>query len=404
MPELTLEYLKLTDVVEWDRNPKDHEIGKIMLSIRRFGYRVPMIYNDRTGILIAGHGRLHALRQMRDRGEPVPDGIRDGEGDWLVPVIRGADLPPDEAAVFALVTNYLVGAGGWHGSELAQLQKEMLERGISISDVGWDQETINEIIQTHLNALADKDEDFDPADALGELPEPRIEQGEIWRLGDHRLMCGDSAKKADIDALLDGRIAHAMLTDPPYGIEHEGIPHDDPREAAILYFQVFALWPMKDAVSAAFQSPRLLTIWLDALQTAGHRFERLLWHYRSWGKTFPWRGWRMSSDAIVLSSVGSPAWPESTKSSLDTYIKDEPEPEWIARQHPTIKPLWICEDILAKLPIGMVVDPFLGTGTTLIAAEKLGRLCYAMEIAPKYCEVAIQRWESFTGREAEKIG
>jgi len=424
MADLTLEYLKLTDVVEWDRNPKDHEIGKIILSIRRFGYRVPMIYNDRTGVLMAGHGRLHALRQMRDRGEPVPDGIRDGEGDWLVPVVRGADLDPDEAGVFALVTNYLVSAGGWHGSELAQLQKEMLERGISISDVGWDEEAIAEIIQTHLNLLADKDEDFDSADALGQLPEPRMEQGEIWRLGDHRLMCGDATDAPTVAKLLNEEKILLMITDPPYGVQTDhswrmarlgvatkrggqiaGDTNPDweaayrlwPAQIAFVWHSGMHSHTVRRGLENVGYEVRQQVVWVKRTQVISrshyHWKHEPCWYAVRKGKSANWQADRRQTTVWEFDSP--------IAATANTEGQDDEQ-----TLHPTQKPLKAFEIPIANhtVPGDLVSDPFVGSGTAIIAAERMGRRCVAMDIDPKWCEVAIQRWESYTGREAEKIG
>jgi len=148
MPERRIEYLKLDDVVEWDRNPKDHDIGAIILSIRRFGFQAPLLVNDQTGVLMAGHGRLHALMQMRNGGESLPDGIhRDGD-DWLVPAVRGAELPPEEAEAYALADNRLVELGGWHEEVLGELLVETAKWGVGLEGVGWDEEEVNELLQT----------------------------------------------------------------------------------------------------------------------------------------------------------------------------------------------------------------------------------------------------------------
>jgi len=150
MPDRTIEYRKLDDIVEWDQNPKDHDIGTIILSIRRFGFQSPLLVNDATGVLMAGHGRVEALKQMRNGHQPLPDGIRRDGTDWLVPVVRGTQLPAEEAAAYSLADNRLVELGGWHEEALGELLVGIAGQGVGLEGIGWDEEEVNELLQTFL--------------------------------------------------------------------------------------------------------------------------------------------------------------------------------------------------------------------------------------------------------------
>jgi hypothetical protein len=217
-------------------------------------------------------------------------------------------------------------------------------------------------------------------------------------VGAHRLLCGDASKSEDVACLMDGQTVSAVVTDPPYGLEREGITNDDPATLGALYREVLRAMPLRDAVVVAFQSPRLVVEWLDAVRAAGHHFERMLWLHRRSAVTFPWHGWTLAGDAIALSSCGSPVWPDPPSYCQDTYVRTALDPEdHLTGSHPTIKPVAVIVDLLSKLPAGPAYEPFMGSGTALVACEQTGRLCYGMEVAPGYCDVTVRRWQRVTG-------
>ena len=212
----------------------------------------------------------------------------------------------------------------------------------------------------------------------------------------HRVMCGDSTDGGDVLLLTEGKRFGAVVTDPPYGIDHEGIANDSPELVGKLYADLMAVLPLEpDAIMAAFHSPRMFPVWLDETRAAGWKFERMLWLHRAMAKTFPWHGWVMASDPILLSSIGSPQWPQPAEWCHDTYEKTSLE-DAPTGLHTTIKLVAVVADIARKIANGSVYDPFLGSGTTLIAAEQTGRVCYGMEIVGKYVAVCLDRWQKLT--------
>ncbi len=246
----------------------------------------------------------------------------------------------------------------------------------------------------------DAPEDVEPQiDKAEELREKwGVELGQLWKLGEHRLICGDCTDKAVMDALMQGESAGAVITDPPYGINREGIENDDPEGLHALFDGCLSVMPIDNAVIIAFQSPRLFPVWLDAVRGAGHKFERMLWMYKSNDVTFIWRGWLTKSEAILVSSKGNPEWKEPREYSHDCYSInwDKTTKVDVEGWHASIKPPLIVENLIDNTT-GIVCDPFLGSGTTLIACERLGRKCRAVEISPAYVAVAIQRWVDVTG-------
>jgi hypothetical protein len=189
------------------------------------------------------------------------------------------------------------------------------------------------------------------------------------------------------------------VTDPPYGINREGIENDDPEGLAELFDGCLSAMPIDNAVIIAFQSPRLFPVWLDAVRAHGHKFERQLWMHKSNDVTNPWRYWMMNGEPIFISSIGNPEWGK-TDAVQDCYVITHDTVDKIA--HKSVKPISVTED-LVKHTSGDVYEPFSGSGTTLIACERLHRKCRAVEISPAYVAVALQRWADLTGLTPELI-
>jgi len=252
---------------------------------------------------------------------------------------------------------------------------------------------VNSAARSNEIADADASADLDRAKAL--LEKWKCKAGNLWTIGEHRLLCGDSTVPKDVGRLMNGRIAAAVLTDTPYGINREGIANDDEQGLPKLFEGILKSLPVTDAVIVCFQSPRLFPIWLDAVRAHGHKFERMLWMYKSNDETFPWRGWLLKSEAIVVSSVGKGQWQDIHPYSHDTYTptsmgkelgKDE---GW----HASVKSLEVVTDLLKRIcpEQGTVYDPCAGSGTIAIAAEQAKCAAYMMEIAPEYCAVILER-------------
>jgi site-specific DNA-methyltransferase (adenine-specific)/modification methylase len=201
----------------------------------------------------------------------------------------------------------------------------------------------------------------------------------------------------------------AVVTDPPYGINREGIANDNPEGLRALFDGCLAVMPVTDAVMIVFQSPRLEWVWLDAARAVGWKPERLLWLYRTGQNAYPWRGWYMRSDAVRVCSFGRPLWPDFPEASTDCYTVNINDTESVKASavgavslHSTVKPV----DVIANLidhTTGVVYEPFSGSGTTIIACENLRRRCRAVEISPGYVAVTLQRWADHTGKTPVRI-
>jgi len=362
---------------EWNANrvpPKTLE--KLRNSFQTFGVVENLVarpHPDEPGKfeVVSGNHRLGLLREF---------------GVDVAPVVV-VELEDAEARILAQTLNRT------RGQDDPEAYARLLEQVLARTDIAQVTSLLPETSASIDRVLASfRPAASDPGPGLPPVV-PDSEPGKVYQLGEHRLMCGDARDSEQVSELCGKQPLPAMVTDPPYGIEHDGIANDDPHELRSLYDAVLKAAPLRDAVVASFQSPRLVIVWLDAIRAAGHNFERLLWLHRQAAKTYPWRSWVLASDAIALSSIGQPEWPPPGDFSHDTYVKTELEDEFLTGLHSTIKPAWVVRDLLLKLPAGPVYEPFAGSGTTLVAAEQLGRSCLAMEIDPGYCDVIRERYE-----------
>jgi len=325
----------------------------------------PMVV-DEQGPVLGGNMRLKALAEL---------GYQDIPAAW---VVKAKDLTEEQRREFVIKDNIGFGAWDWEaiGNEWSDLPLD--DWGLD----AWESEE-----KTKAKVTED------------EVPEPPVDPitkpGDLWILGDHRLLCGDSTKAEDVGRLMDGAKAGMMVTDPPFGIAYksnmkgslprsiEGDMDTKARDYALLMFDedfpvaCFATW---HCVSP--RKPRGMLIWKKNVGGMGDL-------------TFPW-----SLDYEVVWVFGH-GWSGHRGSSI---LEGETICTWntgpAARLHPHQKPVRVMAQIIEKSS-GLVFDPFLGSGTTLIAAEQLSRKCYGMEISPAYCDVIVKRWETLTGKKAK---
>ena len=229
----------------------------------------------------------------------------------------------------------------------------------------------------------------DPDDVPEAPEEPTTKPGDLWLLGDHRLLCGDSTKAEDVEKLMNGEKADALITDPPYGIGidgQKGSKATNPKHNRKNH--EFRGWDTERPSKATFELLRSHAV--DAIIWGGNYFADLL------PATRGWLVWDKGQKGLTMSD-GELAWTTFNK-PLRIFIANRGELQ--GSVHPTQKPTSLIEWCI-ELTEGTMFDPFLGSGSTLIAAEKTGRKCYGMELDPKYCDVIVKRWEDFTGKKAE---
>jgi DNA modification methylase len=362
-------------------------------SIREDGYVAPITVAA-DGEALDGSARMEVVADLLDV-EPL---IVEHDGTRPVVMVR-KDIPNAQTDIAKRIAVRANRVGQidleWDAEVLAEMPESVLGEL-------WNEDELKDLFGDI--AAEPKDDPGAQTDKAEELREKwGVQSGQLWQLGEHRLVCGDCTDKATVERVMGGERAQAVVTDPPYGQDQEGVPGDEPENLLSTVQAAIAVLPVENTIMVVFQSPRTFTAWLDAARGAGHTFERMLWLYKAAQCTFPWRGWILTSESIPVFSVGNADWQDAHPYAHDCYYLSEVSGE-LAKDsgwHGSVKPLSVVSDIVQRVSASgaTVFDGFLGSGTTLIACERLGRKCRAVEISPAYCAVAIQRWVDMTGGE-----
>ena len=394
---LTIEHVSIGELRPDPFNPRrisDDELEALTRSIREFGLVDPIIARREDKIVIGGHQRLVAARRL---------------GLETVPVIF-VDLSVEQAKLLNLALNKI--SGDWDQELLARLLADLQaapDVDVTLSGFGED-EVAN--LQKSLDAREKRDRpegfDFDAAWEMA-TTDSGVKRGDVWLLGDHRLMCGDSANSGDVSRLMAGQRATLKVTDPPYGVAYEPegrtrkrpIANDDlGKEQAEFWTKAFSAWPLEgDAYVFSPSGPLIQTLCASIVAAGIEHHQWLIWvkdrlvlghsnyHYRHEHVFYGW--------------TDKTSWQGSRK---EDSVWEEERPQ-ASPQHPTMKPVSLCVRATenSSKTGDVVADPFLGSGTTVIAAERTGRRCFGAEIDPRYCRVVISRWEAFSGAKAEKV-
>ena len=391
---LEIDHVPIGDLRPDPFNPRrisDDELESLTRSIREFGLVDPIIARREDKTVIGGHQRLLAARRL---------------GLETVPVIF-VDVTAEQAKLLNLALNRI--SGEWDQELLARMLADLKETpNVDISLSGFDEDEVAKLLKgLDARERRQRSETFDLDAAWEEATkDPGVQRSDVWRLGDHRLMCGDSANSGDVSRLMAGQQASLMVTDPPYGVAYEPegrkrkrpIANDDlGKGQAEFWTRAFSAWPLDgDAYVFSPSGPLIQTLCAAIVAAGIEHHQWLIWvkdrlvlghshyHYRHEHVFYGWKG--------------KTSWQGSRK---EDSVWEEERPQ-ASLQHPTMKPVTLCRRAIENSsgPADIVVDPFLGSGTTFIAAERTGRSCYGMEIDPRYCRVAIARWESFTGEKA----
>ena len=382
---MLIEKLKITQLIPADYNPRkdlkpgDAEYEKLKRSIHEFGYVEPIIWNKTTSHIVGGHQRLKILLDL---------GFQEIEC-----VIIEMDEEKEKALNIAL--NKI--NGDWDKEKLALLITDLQGADFDVSLTGFDAAELDDLFKDSLKDGI-RDDEFD-VDA--ELQNPPITKlGDLWRLGPHRLVCGDSTKQDTFTILMDGKQANLVVTDPPYNVNYEGtagkIKNDNMGNVAFYQFLLESFQNMeavmtKDASIYVFHSDTEGLNFRKAFSDAGFYLSgTCIWKKQSLvlGRSpYQWQhepvlfGWKKS---------GKHNWYADRK---QTTIWEFEKPKKNI-DHPTMKPVaLIAHPILnSSLSNCIVLDPFGGSGSTLIASEQTGRICYTIELDEKYCDVIVKRY------------
>ena len=395
-PDLRVETVPLAELLPYAANARTHsdeQVAQIAASMVEFGFVNPVLI-DEAGMLIAGHGRVLAARKL---------------GLETAPTIRLGHLTEAQARAFRLADNQIALNAGW---DAAMLRTELLD----LKAIGFDMNLVG-FSQTDLAAMMAGDGGaVDEAAADEPAPEPPVDPvsrpGDLWIMGEHRLLCGNATSATDVARLLGGARPHLLASDPPYGVNYDpawrnraGVSATE-RTGAVSndhradWREAWALFP--GDVAYVWHAGRYTRIVAESLEAAGFTIRsQIVWaktrlvlgrgdyHYQHEpcfyavreGKTGHWQGAR---DQTTL-------WSIATRGDATE------DPETV---HGTQKPVECMRRPILNnsAPGDPIYEPFSGSGTTLIVAEMTGRRCLAIEIDPAYCDVAVRRWQELTGR------
>lgn len=399
MKPLTLEYRAVDALIPYIRNAKQHpdaQVAQIASSIREFGWGSPILV-DGSNNVIAGHGRLLAARKL---------------GMSEVPVISLDHLTDTQRRALILADNKIGENASWENDLLGLELAELKDAGFDLALTGFSSEEWDALIageETSEDGLTDDD-------AVPEVTENPISRtGDIWLLGEHKLICGDATKPEDYQALLGDELVDMTFTDPPYNVNYANTAKDKMRgknrpilnDNLGIEFGTFLVAACKNvlnvtkgAVYIAMSSSELDTL-QAAFREAGGRWSTfIIWAKNTFtlGRADYQRqyepilyGWREGADHFWCGA----------RDQGDVWNIKKPHKNDL---HPTMKPVELVERAVrnSSKTKDLVLDPFGGSGTTLIACEKAGRRARLIELDPKYVDVIVKRWQEFTGLEAKR--
>ena len=411
-----IEYKKLSEIQPYDNNPRrnDEAAKAVAASIKEFGFQSPIIV-DKDMVIIAGHTRYKAAKRLKLD---------------TVPVVVASELTPEQVKAYRIADNSTGEVAQWEldllMGELATIDYDMTQFGLNVELEPIDKEA--------------KDDDYDPEPPM----EPTTQPGDMWVLGSHVLLCGDSTSPKDVERLMDGEQADLLLTDPPYNVNYEGsngkkIKNDNMAESE---FRQFLLQAYSCALDACRTGAPAYIFHAD---TEGEAFRAMFreagWELHGclvWVKNslvlghadYQWQhepclyGWKPGANhyfvndrtnTTVIDDDKPTDFSKMTKAELlqkavamaeyihqqPTSVLRYPKPKACA-EHPTMKPIPMLGKLIKNSSRSgdIVLDLFGGSDSTMIACEQLNRRCFMMEYDPRYCDVIVARWEAFTGEKA----
>ncbi len=416
---LQVEYLPLNSLGLDPRNPRQHsdrQIKQIGRSIASFGFCTPVLV-DRNSKLLAGHGRVLAAKSI---------------GLTKIPVIRLEALSEAQARAFAIADNRLCENSTWNEALLGEIFLELssMEPDFTLEDTGF---TMGEI-DLKIEGLPSSDGKLDPIDDLPSLPNhpPVSRPGDLWMLGRHRILCGDALQSQSFEVLMQGALADLVFVDPPYNVRIQG--HASGNGAVKHREFAFASGEMSEQEFTDFltQVFKLLAAhshsgsihfacmdWrhLSEITTAGKAAYSELKNCCVWVKNSGGMGslYRSQHELVLVFKNGKA--PHRNNVALGQYGRNRtnvwnyPSANTLSRQgaegnllamHPTVKPVALIADAILDCSArgDIVLDSFLGSGSTLLAAERVGRIGYGIELDPLYVDTAIRRWQAYCGDKA----
>jgi len=391
-----IEWKNIDLIYAYKTNSRTHskeQIIQIANSIKEFGFTNPILISE-DGEIIAGHGRLEAARSLKMNE---------------IPVIVLGYLTKEQRRALVIADNQIALNAGWDVDVLKAELEELVNYEYDIKKLGFSDDELKKLIDYG------QSENFGDDEYIPEMPVNSItKRGDIWMLGKHRLLCGDATEKKDLEKLMEDKLADLVITDPPYNVGYEGKTkkrltiQNDSMEKDVFYVFLFKMYQnlfykMKGGAGVyIFHADTEGANFRNAMIDAGLKLSLCcVWVKQQFvfGRNdYHWQhepilyGWKPS---------GSHKW-YSDRKQTTVWNFDRPHR---STDHPTMKPVDLISYAIknSSKKNDLVLDVFGGSGSTLIACEKMNRVCAMMELDERYCDVIIQRWEIFTGKKAERI-
>lgn len=396
--KIQIEYIHLSEIIPYSKNPRKNEkaIEIVAKSIREFGFKNPIIL-DKKNEIVAGHTRLKAAIKLKLTE---------------VPIIRAENLTEEQVKAFRIMDNKSIEYASWDVDLLKTELEELKKVDFDLDLTGFSERELDKLLE----------EEKESFDLFEKEPKYKIKQGELWQLGNHKLMCGDATNKEEIKKLIGNEIIDLVLTDPPYNLDYKYNSYED-NKPELEYLDWCKKWfeNIKEIGEKVLITPGPQNIWMWC------QIERPRW-ILSWFKRNSQTGCAIRGlnrqepiffyskyEPIIFYGKLNKIIPEDSyydlneKSKLDVYdVKTafhEDANDGMREQHTCPKPVRLFCKIIQDWtrPQNTILDVFAGSGTTIIACERTNRKAFGLEIDPVYCSVIIERWENYTGKNAKKL-
>jgi len=391
---LKTESVDISKIIPYSRNPRnnDESVDNVASSIKEFGFRQPIVV-DEDFVVLAGHTRLKASKKLNLKE---------------VPVHMATGLSDGQKKAFRLMDNRSAEDSKWDDKLLSLELVDLKELGLDLDITGFTEKEIVTALNVEESYVGLTDEDETP-----EIPEEaETEIGQIWKLGNHRVLCGDNTDSQSLEKLLDDKTADLYLTDPPYNVNYEGsnalkIKNDNLKD------EDFNTFLTESFLNARQKLKSGSSFYIFHADSEGYNFRSacrnseldvrqcLIWVKNALVMGRQDYHWQHEPILYGWMKGSSHSWYSDRK---QTTILNFPKP-MKNKEHPTMKPVAMVEYLIknSSKHEDIVLDTFLGSGSIIIACEKSNRICYGIELEPKYCDVIIKRWEDFTGEKAQLI-
>ena len=392
-----LEQVPIDKLVPYARNARTHskeQIAQLRSSLREFGFVSPAVIDQNFNILV-GHGRIQAARE---------------EGYKTVPCVFAANLTDAQKRAYILADNQLALNAGWDEEMLSVELADLQENAFDLSLLGFDEKDLAKLLDTDTEA---EEDDFD---VDGELEKPCFSKpGDIWHLGRHTIICGDSTKEDTYTSLLGETKANLVCTDPPYlvslessvgKIKNDDLSDEDGYKFLLSAFERFHDAMAKDASIYVFYATMKARVFYDAYEDAGFKVGAgLVW--KKPRAPLMRTDWKFNMEPIIWGwrKDGKHVWYGDQKQKSVFEFEGIKNAKEDGCGHPSSKPVPLIAYLIKQCtqPNGIVLDGFLGSASTLIACDQLNRICYGIELEPKFIDVAVNRYRHSHGDSSDGI-